>query len=344
MSTVDLTSTGDQQGEGKTYVFGDFMRTAGISDALDCVDSIMSLDGYEPPIPTGFPMFDEALGGGLKNGLYILGAIPSMGKTTFATQIADNISLQGKPVLFVTIEQSRAEIAAKPYSRILATRNWRWSAGAILDPSKRDKTLQGALEEAQAEFGKGGRATRYFIMEPKRQPTINDVRQAVIAVREQYDTPPVLFIDYLQLLAYDDACSDKQGVDRSVMGLRQLARDERMPIFAISNLNRNSYSQSISIDAFKESGAIEYGADVLLGLQPAHMGESLESVSEGKMKRAAGAAVDKYKSSPVREGEILVLKNRSGRVAVGDDAIQFRFDPVTCTFKESGAKRASYVL
>ncbi len=68
-------------------------------------------------VPTGFPVLDRSLNGGLSTGLYVLGAVPGLGKSTLALQIAYNLSSQGIPVLYFALEMSRAWITAKSICR-----------------------------------------------------------------------------------------------------------------------------------------------------------------------------------------------------------------------------------
>ena len=69
-------------------------------------------------IPTGFQHLDAVLDGGLFEGLYIFGAISSLGKTTFVLQIADQIAKQGQDVLIFSLEMARTELMAKSISRL----------------------------------------------------------------------------------------------------------------------------------------------------------------------------------------------------------------------------------
>ena len=68
-------------------------------------------------IPSGFPVLDGVLEGGLYAGLYVIGAISSLGKTTYVTQIADQVARNGNSVLFFSIEMDRSEIIAKSLCR-----------------------------------------------------------------------------------------------------------------------------------------------------------------------------------------------------------------------------------
>lgn len=61
--------------------------------------------------------------------------------------------------------------------------------------------------------------------------------------------------------------TDKRNIGETTRNLKRMSRDFKIPIVVISALNRDNYAAPISMAAFKESGGIEYGADVLIGLQ-----------------------------------------------------------------------------
>lgn len=291
------------------------------------------------PIPTGFARFDEMLGGGLQRGLYVLGAISSLGKTTLAVQIADAIAASGQPVLFVTIEQSAEEITAKSLSRLLRAKGRTVSAQEIGNKAKRDRwdertTLD--LLETVEEYSQTI-APALKLLEGNGKPSVDTIRTVARMVEQQADRAPVIFIDYLQLLAPEnDRDSDKQATDKNVMALRQLARDLNAPIFAISSLNRGSYSGTISLSSFKESGAIEYGADVLLGLQPRGIADKVDQVrSETEKGTVGNRHIEASKLKDVRKVELVILKNRHGRITGAKDGLPFEYNAVSNQFKEA---------
>ena len=87
-------------------------------------------------------------------------------------------------------------------------------------------------------------------------------------MKEHDGNAPVVVIDYLQILApYNDRYTDKQNVDKNVLELKRLSRDYQLPVIGISSFNRENYNAPVSMASFKESGAIEYSSDVLIGLQ-----------------------------------------------------------------------------
>lgn len=283
-----------------------------------------------PPISTGFKLFDEALDGGLyPEQLVFLGAISSLGKTTFLLQVCDNIAAAGTPVLFFSLEMSRNEIMSKSISRYTFTT-------AVKDNIKINnaKTMRGIsagsrhkfysrteidlINKASAEYAAGAGQSLY-IYEGNGDTGVEEIKHTVKEFVKLTGKRPLVFIDYLQILApHDPKMTDKQNTDHAVKILKQLARDESIAVLAISSLNRDNYSAKISMQAFKESGAIEYSSDVLLGMQLKGMGTSEFDVNEAKRKDP-------------REVELHFLKNRNG---VMSKPILFNYYPAFNYYRE----------
>lgn len=328
--------------EGCKKAYSNAMKRLRAFNPSEVVASLYELEGAAKPIPTGFPSLDSVLGGGLLPSLYVLGAVSSLGKTTFAVQIADQVAAQRVPVLFVTIEQSAREIVAKSLSRLMSDGKRMFSTMDITSAQRRSEWGKGEHERLFDACSLYTEEVSPFlrILEGTAQPSVADVAAAADEMRGNHGVPPVVFVDYLQLLAsQNERDSDKKAVDRNIMALRQLSRDLQTPVFAISSLNRSSYSEGVTMDAFKESGAIEYGSDVLLGLQPAGMRESIEKARDSRLKSEADSAVRKSKSEAVRKCELVVLKNRAGRTPY--DGLQFEFNAVASTFSEPNDAQAS---
>ena len=75
-------------------------------------------------------------------------------------------------------------------------------------------------------------------------------------------------MDYLQIIpARNDRQTDKQKTDDIIRGLKKMQSDNKLVCFVISALNRSNYLAPVDFESFKESGGIEYTADVVLGLQ-----------------------------------------------------------------------------
>ena len=313
-----------------------------VKKPLDVAEQIYFMRGLQEFIPTGFPKLDEALGGGLPQGLVTIGAISSIGKTTLALQIADQIAESGRSVLYVTIEQSSLELISKSLSRIMRQASefdrevHPKPASEIMSAKAREtwreedtQNLIDALNSYVNAIGK-----HLYILEAAKQPSVSDVEQAAKYLAATGESAPVVIIDYLQLLApQSDRDTDKQAIDKNVMSLRQLARELKTPVVVISSLNRGSYNGGVELDSFKESGAIEYSSDVLIGLQPAGMqAEKDASADEKKAKKAAEQTIRHHKARSLREVELPILKNRNG--GLPDEPVTLHFSAAYSWFYE----------
>ncbi len=319
----------ESHAEAREKAYEAQMQALHILPADGVADGLETLAEPWEPISTGLDDMDEALDGGLPStGLVMLGAVSSAGKTALAVQIADHIAeATGREALYVACEQSARELVARSVSRLMMEQTDHGKgyevcpSSDILRADKREKwasdrrsTFMEALGYYQLHIG-----PHMSYLEPKKQPTVKWIRDRAEAVAAHSKKigrkPPVVFIDYLQLLASPDPhMSDKQAMDANVMSLRQMARDLHMCVVAISALNRASYSTGITMESFRESSTIEYSADLLLGLQPEGMRERMKKVSENKRRAAAEDELSRFKEKAVRDCELVVLKNRNGKI------------------------------
>ena len=275
-----------------------------------------------PPIPTGFDSLDKILNGGLTAALYIMGAISSLGKTSWMLNIADNIAAAGHDVLYFSLEMSRYELIAKIISRISFLRAGRnssplgdtFSTFEVLNSQGGSMTLQqiSALQDAMKEYqetiGK-----HMFIFSGINSISVDDVTKAVEEHIRITGTRPVVFIDYLQILAPEDLRStDKQNTDRAVVSLKNMSATHDIPVFCISSLNRANYSEPISMAAFKESGAIEYGSDVLIGIQLYGVDRKKSEKDNDRAVRIAEILKKAEDPKLPTDLEVKILKNRNG--------------------------------
>lgn len=281
-----------------------------------------------PYIPTGFKTLDAVLDGGLYEGLYIVGAISSLGKTTLITQIADQIAQAGQDVLIFSLEMARAEIMAKSISR--HTLQQVLSSGGDIRNAKTTRGITTGkryegYNKTEREFINGAivaysqYAGHIYISEGIGDIGAEQIRDTVKQHILFTGNTPVVIIDYLQILApYSERATDKQNTDKAVMELKRISRDFKTPVIGISSFNRANYSVAVTMEAFKESGAIEYSSDVLIGLQLKGAGKKDFDANEAKKK------------SP-REIELVILKNRNGSTG---DKLGYRYYPLFNYFEE----------
>lgn len=267
-------------------------------------------------IPTCYSALDSALDGGLTEGLYILGGQSSLGKTTFLQQIADKIADNNTDVLFFSLEMSQKELIAKSLSRLTfeycdsKEENAKTTKGIMIKARRKNysPSEMALIRKSVEVYSTSGRASHLFYRHENTPMSIEYVRKAVQKHIDMTNRKPVVIVDYLQIMApINERYTDKMNTDKNVFGLKAIAVDFNIPVIATSSLNRDNYYGDITLKAFKESGAIEYTADVLIGLQfrDFQRKKSELSISDEELN-------DKLKREKVREIEVKILKNRSG--------------------------------
>lgn len=211
--------------------------------------------------PLGFEKIDKLLNGGLPNGLITLGAIPSLGKTTFMLQVADNMaSLENTKVLFFSLEMSRYNLISKSLSRL-----------TYLNENLQDLTYD------ELEFNNENVDFNSILAD--YEPIANnlytidyiyDIRDIVAFITQfrecNANSNVVVIIDYLQYILCGGG-NDKQAIDLITKRLKELSKSLGITIVAFSSLNRANYDGTITMESFKESGSIEYTSDILMGLE-----------------------------------------------------------------------------
>ena len=279
-----------------------------------------------PALKTGFEKLDQALDGGLYDGLYVIGAVSSLGKTAFCMQMADQLAQQGRDVLIFSLEMMAWELMARSISResfqldTSAGRRIAKTARGVLDG--RRWASYTAQEKAHLEMARdryAAYAGHLYFREGDHETGLDYIRQEVARHIAETGVKPVVLIDYLQIIAPVDVhFTDKQNLDRIVCALKKLSRQYELTIFAISSFNRENYNLEVSMNAFKESGGIDYSADVLLGLQARGAGKP-------------GFNIDEEKRKDPRELELKILKNRSAALGA---PIPLRYYPAFSCFVE----------
>ncbi len=240
-------------------------------------------------VPTGLMQLDHLLGG-LNDGLHLLAGPPGMGKTTLALQIAAAATPE-VPVVVVTFEHAPENLTLK----LLCAR-----AGVNPRDVQRGYADLAKLRTAAAAWQPI--AERLAVVEGSSQLTVAQVRaQARRAMRQHHSERCLIVVDYLQLWA--KVAEDLRGnfavrerVDMLGGLLRELALGLRSPVLALASQNRSAGNYgtgkgSAALDSLKESGDLEYAADVVLFLTD---------------------APDRGATPPARAVELTVAKNRHG--------------------------------
>ena len=279
--------------------------------------------------PTGFKNLDKLLGGGLTSGLIVLGAVSSLGKTTFILQVCDQLARAGSHVLYFSLEMSRSDLVAKSFSRIS---HEIITSGEIpqnfqpldvrsvisLYPKMSDES-QLVMECAKTKYLEY--CANIHTDAEVGDLSIDDVERRTAEFISITGEKPVIMIDYLQIMKpVLERATEKQEIDQAVKRLKLLSEKFDVPVIAISSFNRANYNEPVNTTAFKESGAVEYSSDVLIGLQYEYMAYHKDSAGEwesekDRIKRIREAEIQSIRNANLGksiEVECKVLKNRIG--------------------------------
>lgn len=318
-----------------------------VASAKELFEETIEKNKTAPFTPTGFTDLDHLLDGGLFPGLYVVGAISSLGKTTFCLQVADYIAESGQDVLIFSLEMSKVELMAKSISRLTAYYDMKYTKTLTHAKTTRGILTGSRYQEYSSEdmslidLAKdhyfSNVAPHLFIYEGVGTIGARQIGEKVKAFKELTGKAPVVVIDYLQILAPEDKyLTDKQAVDWNVLELKRISRDYETPIIGVSSFNRENYSVSVNMTAFKESGAIEYSSDVLIGLQYKEMkdltGDPKSNSNKEKASEIFNQINEKATSKEPIAIQVKILKNRNGRK--GD--VDLAFIPMFNRFENAG--------
>ncbi len=279
-------------------------------NVADYIDRLMTADieRFKSDTKTGYANLDRE-SGGLYGGLYCVAAISSLGKTTFAAQMADQIAAAGTDVLFFSLEQSRLELVSKSIARKTAQKNMETAVTSLsIRKGYLPPQVLAAAEEYKAEV-----ADRISVIEGNFSCNITFIGDYIRQYIRRNNRRPVVFIDYLQILQGEPENgkqSTKEMVDSTVTELKRISRAHDLTVFIISSVNRSNYLTPIDFESLKESGGIEYTCDCIWGLQLQCLNEqAFDKQNNIKERRER---IKQAKAETPRKIELVSLKNRYG--------------------------------
>lgn len=239
-----------------------------IGEALDRID-VKRTQPTSRGLLTGFAGLDKRLCGLQQGELIIVAARTSIGKTAFAWNVAVNVAQAGASVLFLSLEQDRIDLADRLLSREANVRGFRIREGSV---STEEVERLMACRSAFAN-------SKLFIDHCPGQAL---ARIAASARRlKRSHGLGLIVVDYLQLIEPDNRRDTRQEqVATSTRRLKQLARDLRIPVLALAQLNREADQAPPRLSHLRDSGAIEQDADTVLLLHQQDDGLVLVNVAK----------------------------------------------------------------
>jgi replicative DNA helicase len=264
-----------------------------LAEALDHLEQVYDSPGSVTGVPTGFTELDGHLAGLQKANLVVVGARPSMGKTSFALGIIAHAATRAKvPTLLFSLEMSHLELTQRMLCSEAGVNASRMRTGQLHDADWRKiSTAIGRLGEAP------------IFIDDNPRVTVMDIRAKARRMKAKEGLGLVV-IDYLQLMTGHSGRSENRQVEVSEIsrGLKVLARELEVPVIALSQLSRNLEMRQDKVPVLadlRESGSIEQDADVVLFIYRDEVYNS-ESVDRG----TAEIVIAKHRNGPTGKARL----------------------------------------
>ncbi len=302
----DLISGLDIQ--GRLFTFND-----ALAESIESAEAAFKRDNHIVGVGSGFKSLDKWLGGFHKSDLLIVAGRPSMGKTTFATNIAFNASKlklnnsqDGAGVIFFSLEMSAEQLA----TRILAS-----ESGVSSDNIRRGEIPKDSFNKF-SQISKDLERLELFI-DDTPNITVGQMRNRVRRLKRKHDIG-LIVIDYLQLV--ESAGSKRSGesrvneVSEITRALKGLAKEMNVPLIALSQLSRaveQRDDKKPHLADLRESGSIEQDADVVMFVFREEYYKARKEPPEGTLEH------DKWQlemEKVYNRAEIIIAKQRHGPV------------------------------
>ena len=276
----------------------DKFKTIGssLSEAWERFEYLSENASERRGVPTGFNSLDNLLSGLQKSDLIILAARPSMGKTTFALDLARNASLlHGSSVGIFSLEMSDQQLVDRMLAAEAGVDSWKLRTGKLSTDQE--------FESVQTAMAKLSEAPIHIDDQPGNN--ILKMRSAARRLKNEHGLD-LLIVDYLQLMsptATKVSDSMVQQVTEISRSLKILARELDVPVLALSQLSRavEQRGGKPRLSDLRDSGSIEQDADVVMFI---HREDKVNRNQEPERPNIAEILVEKHRNGPVGMAEL----------------------------------------
>jgi replicative DNA helicase len=250
-----------------------------LTASFDRLDELQKRGSGLRGLPTGFKQMDSMLAGMQDSNLLILAARPGVGKTAFLLNIARHVAVEEKlPTVIFSLEMSKEELVDRLLVRQGLIDAWKLKTGQLSDD---DFT---SLSEAMGILAE---APLYIDDTPGL--TVTELRTKARRLQSDKGIKFVV-VDYLQLMHGYTRDNRVQEVSEISQGLKNLARELKLPVIAAAQLNRQMESRGGKprLSDLRESGSIEQDADVVMFLHR----------EDEEIKEIVTCAIEKHRNGP----------------------------------------------
>jgi replicative DNA helicase len=288
---------------------GDFKDIEDVTTlTMDYIKSQIQKDGFLTGLDTGFIDLNRMTSGFGEGDLIIIAARPAMGKTSFVLNIAANVLKNDKGVAIFSLEMPAEQLMLRMISSHSSIPLQNIRTGNLND--EEISKITGAVDYF---------STRKLFIDDNSVQNIHSVRAKLRKLKALHPELSLVVIDYLQLMVGDNK-ERHIAVAEISRGLKMLARELKIPIIALSQLNRGLESRPDKrpmMSDLRESGAIEQDADIIMFVYR----DDVYKIREAKQKiKEAEQKGDKpdivIQEKEIEEAEIIIGKQRNGPTGV----------------------------
>jgi replicative DNA helicase len=304
----------------------------GVIDGLDQALQKGELADLEP-IPLGYPMLDQRIGGGVSPGdLLVVAGAPGVGKTIAALQWARNVARSGARAIYACYEHDEFVLMSRLLAMEVGEIDSAHPARDLLERLQHAGRDRRSLDDAIADdpsYVQALASLRSYadnlvlVRASGAFTTMNHLDDLLKTYSQDRTIPTVLFVDYLQKVAmHPEPPTEGEKVTRLVEALKDLALDHHVPIITISAVGFDGMDASrIRLHHLRGSSALAFEADVVVMLN-----EKLKAISRVHL------AYDARAHEKFRDQVVFTLeKNRNGQnlmdLEFTKDFRHYRFSP-----------------
>lgn len=263
-----------------------------LAESFDRLDELQKSSGKLRGVPTGFRDLDNKLAGLQDSNLIIFAARPGMGKTSFALNVAQHVAVNvGVPVGIFSLEMSQEELVDRLLVAQADIDAWKLKTGR-LDEKDFDRLSHAMGQLAEAPL----------FIDDTPGASISEIRTKARRLQIEHGLK-LIIVDYLQLIKGRNLDNRVQEVSEISQGLKNLARELKIPVFALSQLNRSVESRGVKrpeLADLRESGAIEQDADVVMFIYR----EDSENLEQIKLD------IKKHRNGPTGQIDLMFRPDR----------------------------------
>ena len=286
-----------------------------IKESFGSADAFLQRGSRITGLETHYADLDEKTSGLQKSDLIIIAARPSMGKTSFAMNIAENVSIEDqKTVAVFSLEMSKEALLQRMLCSVARVDSHRFRTGSLWQDDMR-KIVQALEKLAQAPI----------FIDDSPGITVSEMRAKSRRLLQSKGTLDLIVVDYLQLMSgggkrYENRTQEVSAISR---GLKALAKELAVPVVALSQLSRAPESRGAGdhrpqLADLRESGSIEQDADVVAFI----FREEVYKPDDPELDGVAELIIRKQRNGPTGTVKMAFLKSSTRFESMANGSIE----------------------